>query len=103
MIPLEEIWIKTILYQIQKKYLMMIMLWKQIIIFKLGKLYKILYSTNIYSQNEINDSAIDPFPLEKMDTNEYNSFQNGNITFHNGIPVPNRRLKSGNCECCSLM
>ena len=58
---------------------------------------------NIYSQNEINDSAIDPFPLEKMDTNEYNSFQNGNITFHNGIPVPNRRLKSGNCECCSLM
>ena len=48
---------------------------------------------NIYSQNEINDSAIEPFTLND---NELKNLKHDALIF-------NRRLKSGNNECCTIM
>ena len=56
--------------------------------------------SKIYNQNEINESGIEPFPMDTMD--DY--FQNNNMNFNNnGVPIPNRREKTTNCECCLIM
>ena len=65
---------------------------------------QIALQNNIFSQNEINESGIDPFPLDNMDDLDYNGLNNRNITKNNGIPIPNKRVKgAGHCECCSIM
>ena len=56
----------------------------------------------IYTQNEINESGIEPFPMDSMDINDNNEQIKGNMPIQNGVQVPNRRLKTGNCECCSI-
>jgi len=56
----------------------------------------------IYNQNEINESGIEPFPFDTMD-NMDNNFPNLNLQNNNDPPIPNRRVKSENCECCSIM
>ena len=48
---------------------------------------------NIYSQNEINDSAIEPFSL---DDNELKNLKHDAIIF-------NKRIKSESNECCIVM
>ena len=64
---------------------------------------KIALVNNIFTKDEINESGIEPCPLDTMDINDYNEFQNGNMKYQNGIPLPNRRQKTENCECCCLM
>ena len=64
---------------------------------------KIDLVNNIFTKDEINESGIEPCPLDTMDINDYNEFQNGNMKYQNGIPLPNRRQKTENCECCCLM
>ena len=64
---------------------------------------KIALINNIFTKDEINESGIEPCPLDTMDINDYNDFQNGNMKYQNGIPFPNRRQKTENCECCCLM
>jgi len=64
---------------------------------------KIALINNIFTKDEINESGIEPCPLDTMDINDYNDFQNGNMKYQNGIPLPNRRQKTENCECCCLM
>ena len=56
----------------------------------------------IYTQNEINESGIEPFPMDSMDINDNNEQIKGNMPIQNGVQVPNRRLKTGNCECCYI-
>ena len=56
----------------------------------------------IYTQNEINESGIEPFPMDTMDINDNNEQIKGNMPIQNGVQVPNRRLKTGNCECCYI-
>ena len=56
----------------------------------------------IYNQNEINESGIEPFPFDTMD-NMDNNLPNLNLQNNNDPPIPNRRVKSENCECCSIM
>ena len=56
----------------------------------------------IYTQNEINESGIEPFPMDSIDINDNNEQIKGNMPIQNGVQVPNRRLKTGNCECCSI-
>ena len=56
----------------------------------------------IYTQNEINESGIEPFPMDSMDINDNNEQIKRNMPIQNGVQVPNRRLKTGNCECCSI-
>ena len=64
--------------------------------------FQIALQNNIYTRNEINESGIEPFPIDTIDNND-NMFPNDNSGIKNGPPIPNRRLKSGNCECCSVM
>ena len=64
---------------------------------------KIALGNNIFTKDEINESGIEPCPMDTMDINDYNDFQNGNMKYQNGIPLPNRRQKTENCECCCLM
>ena len=64
---------------------------------------QIALQNNIFKQNEINESGIEPFPLDTNDYNDLNVMQNGNKSLINGAPIPNRKLKTGNCECCSIM
>jgi serine/threonine protein kinase len=64
---------------------------------------KIAIQNNIYTLNEINESGIEPLPMDSNELNELNDFQNNNMNFHNGRGVPNRRSKEGNCECCIIM
>ena len=56
----------------------------------------------IYTQNEINESGIEPFPMDSMDINDNNEQIKRNMPIQSGVQVPNRRLKTGNCECCSI-
>ena len=56
----------------------------------------------IYTQNEINESGIEPFPMDSIDINDNNEQIKGNMPIQNGVQVPNRRLKTGNCECCYI-
>ena len=58
---------------------------------------------NIYNMNEINESGIEPFPMDTTDIIELNTLQKNSVANPSGAPVPNRRLKAGNCECCSVM
>ena len=58
---------------------------------------------NIYNMNEINESGIEPFPMDATDINELNTLQKNSVANPSGAPIPNRRLKAGNCECCSVM
>ena len=60
---------------------------------------KYALQNGIYTKNEINESGIEPFPMDTMDNNDNNDI---NIQ-PNAAPIPNRRLKTGNCECCSIM
>lgn len=55
--------------------------------------------SKIYTHNEINESGIEPFPLDTIDDN----FPSLNLQNNNGPPIPNRRLKSENCECCLII
>ena len=64
--------------------------------------FQIALQNNIYTRNEINESGIEPFPIDTIDNND-NMFPNDNSGIKKGPPIPNRRLKSGNCECCSVM
>ena len=64
---------------------------------------KIALDNNIFKKDEINESGIEPFPMDAIDINDFNDFQNGNMKYQNGIPLPNRRPKTENCECCCLM
>ena len=64
--------------------------------------FQIALQNNIYTRNEINESGIEPFPIDTIDNND-NIFPNDNSGIKKGPPIPNRRLKSGNCECCSVM
>ena len=64
--------------------------------------FQIALQNNIYTRNEINESGIEPFPMDTIDNND-NMFPNDNSGIKKGPPIPNRRLKSGNCECCSVM
>ena len=57
---------------------------------------KFALQNGIYTKNEINESGIEPFPMDTIDNND-NNIQ------PNNVPIPNRRLKTGNCECCSVM
>ena len=57
---------------------------------------------NIYNLNEINESGIEPFPMDSNELNELNDLPNNNMNFQ-GRGVPNRRLKKENCECCIVM
>ena len=61
---------------------------------------KIALDNNIFKKDEINESGIEPFPMDAIDIND---LQNGNMKYQNGIPLPNRRPKTENCECCCLM
>ena len=64
---------------------------------------KFALENKIFTKDEINESGIEPCPMDTMDINDYNDFQIGNMKYQNGIPLPNRRQKSENCECCCLM
>ena len=57
---------------------------------------KYALQNGIYTKNEINESGIEPFPMDNMDNND-NNIQ------PNNVPISNRRLKTGNCECCSVI
>lgn len=67
-----------------------------------NKQVQLALQNKIYSQNEINESGIEPFPFDTMD-NMDNNFPNLNLQNNNDPPIPNRRVKSENCECCSIM
>ena len=65
---------------------------------------QIALQNKIFSQNDINESGIEPFPLDNMDDFDFNGLNNRNTAMNNGIPIPNRRVKgAGNCECCLIM
>ena len=63
---------------------------------------QIALQNGIYTRNEINESGIEPFPIDTMDN--YDSIlENNNRGFKNGSPFPNRRTKTENCECCFII
>ena len=65
---------------------------------------QIALQNKIFSQNEINESGIEPFPMDNMEDFDFNGLNNRNMAMNNGIPIPNRRVKgAGNCECCLIM
>ena len=65
---------------------------------------QIVLQNKIFSMNEINESGIEPVPMDNMDDFDFKGLSNRNMAINNGIPVPNRRVKgAGNCECCSIM
>ena len=65
---------------------------------------QIALQNKIFSMNEINESGIEPVPMDNMDDFDFKGLSNRNMAINNGIPVPNRRVKgAGNCECCSIM
>ena len=65
---------------------------------------QIALQNKIFSQDEINESGIEPFPMDNMDDFDFNRLHSRNMVMNNGIPIHNRRVKgAGNCECCSIM
>ena len=58
--------------------------------------------SNIYKQNEINESGIEPFPVDSMEDNYLNENIQNNINFDNN-GIPKKRVKTTNCECCIII
>ena len=53
----------------------------------------------IYTRDEINDSNIEPFPIDTIELNEVNmAIQKDNMNFNKD----NRRLKEPGCQCCLI-
>ena len=58
--------------------------------------------SNIYKQNEINESGIEPFPVDSIEDNYLNENIQNNINFNNN-GIPKKRVKTTNCECCIII
>ena len=53
----------------------------------------------IYTRDEINDSNIEPYPIDTIELNEINMMiQKNNMTFNQD----NKRLKEAGCQCCLI-
>ena len=63
-----------------------------------NKQVEIALQKNIYKREEINESNIEPFPIDSFELDEINKMLKNDMVYNKD----KKRLKEAGCQCCII-